>query len=68
MQRTESLGKTLMLGKNGGQEEKGETEDEMVGWLHRFSGHDFEQTPEIVKDRKAWCDAVHGGHKESDPT
>ena len=22
----------------------------------------------IVKDRKAWCDAVHGGHKESDPT
>ena len=57
-----------MLGKNGGQEEKGETEDEMVGWLHRFNGHDFEQTPEIVKDRKAWCDAVHGGHKESDPT
>ena len=35
-----------MLGKNGEQEEKGETEDEMVGWLHRINGHDFEQTPE----------------------
>ena len=21
----------------------------------------------IVKDREAWCAAVHGGHKESDP-
>ena len=31
MQRTDSLEKTLMLGKNWGQEEKGTTEDEMVG-------------------------------------
>ena len=22
----------------------------------------------IVKDREAWCAAVHGGHEESDPT
>ena len=26
-----------------GQEEKGTTEDEMVGWHHRLNGHDFEQ-------------------------
>ena len=32
-QRTGSLEKTLMLGKTG-QEEKGATEDEMVGWHH----------------------------------
>ena len=32
MQRTNSLEKTLMLGKM--QEEKGMTEDEMVGWHH----------------------------------
>ena len=33
-----------MLEKTG-QEKKGATEDEMVGWHHQLSGHDFEQTP-----------------------
>ena len=28
-------------GKDWGQEEKGTTEDEMVGWHHRFNGHEF---------------------------
>ena len=32
----------------------------MVGWLHRLNGYEFEQTPEIVKDREAWCAAVRG--------
>ena len=27
------------------------TEDEMVGWLHCFNGHEFEKTPELVMDR-----------------
>ena len=31
-------------GKDGGQEEKGTTEDEMVGWYHQLNGHEFEQT------------------------
>ena len=31
-------------GKDWGQEQKGATEDEMVGWNHRLSGHEFEQT------------------------
>ena len=30
-------------GKNGGQEEKGMTEDERAGWHHRLNGHEFEQ-------------------------
>ena len=30
-------------GKDWGQEEKGMTEDEMVGWHHRLNGHEFEQ-------------------------
>ena len=34
MRRTDSLEKPLMLGKDVGQEEKGTTEDEMVGWHH----------------------------------
>ena len=44
MQRTDSLEKTLMLGKVGRQEEKGMTKDEMVGWHHQLSGCEFEQT------------------------
>ena len=42
MQRADSLEKTLMLGKTDKQEEKGMTEDEMVGRPHRLSGHEFE--------------------------
>ena len=34
MQRVDSLEKTLMLGRDWGQEEKGSTEDEMAGWHH----------------------------------
>ena len=44
MQRAESLEKTLMLQKIEGKE-KGMTEGKMIGWYHRFNGHDFEQTP-----------------------
>ena len=32
------------VGKDGGQEEKGTTEDEMVGWHHQLYGHEFAQT------------------------
>ena len=38
MQRTDSLEKTLMLGKS---EVSRMTEDEMVGWHHRLTGHGF---------------------------
>ena len=41
MRRAGSLEKTLRLGKIEGKEEKGTTEDEMVGWHHRLNGHDF---------------------------
>ena len=34
MQRTDSLEKTLMLGKIEGRRRRGKTEDEMVGWHH----------------------------------
>ena len=42
MRRVDSLEKTLMLGGIGGQEEKGTTEDEMVGWHHGLGGHESE--------------------------
>ena len=37
-------GKDSVAEKDGGQEEKGATEDEMVGWQHRLNAHEFEQT------------------------
>ena len=36
------IGKDPDAGKNGSQEEKGPTEDEMVGWHHQLNGHEFE--------------------------
>ena len=60
MQRTSSLEKTLMLVKIWGQEKKGTTEDEMVGWHHWLNGHGFGWTPGVGMDREAWRAAVHG--------
>ena len=45
--------------KDWRQEEKGLTEDEMVGWHHWLNGHEFEQNLGMVKDREAWRAAVH---------
>ena len=38
------IGKDPDAGKDWRQEEKGVTEDGMVGWHHRLDGHEFEQT------------------------
>ena len=49
MRRVDSLEKTRLIGKDSdagrdwGQEEKGTTEDKMIGWHHRLDGHEFEQ-------------------------
>ena len=40
-----SIRKNPDAGKDLRQEQKGMTEDEMVGRHHRLSGHEFEQTP-----------------------
>ena len=40
--RTDSLEKTLMLGKIEGGKKKGMTEDEVAGWHHRLDGHESE--------------------------
>ena len=40
-------GKDSDAGRDWGQEEKGATEDEMAGWHHRLSGHEFTWTPEV---------------------
>ena len=45
-------GKEPDAGKDWRQEEKGMTEDEMVGWYHWLNGHELEQLWELVMDRE----------------
>ena len=73
--KSQLIGKDPDAGKDWGQEEKGVTEDEMVGWHHWLNGHEFEQAPGDSEGQvcacpivKAWCAGVHGGHKELDMT
>ena len=42
--KSQLTGKDPDAGKDWRQEEKGMTEDEMVGWHHRLNGHEFKQT------------------------
>ena len=44
-------GKDPDAGKDWRQGEKGTTEDEMVGWHHKLSGHEFEQDLGDVKEK-----------------
>ena len=67
MRRADSLEKTLMLGKmKDWEQEKRATEDEMIGWHHQLSGHEFEQAPGIDDGQGSLVCCSPWGHKESD--
>ena len=53
-------------GKDWGQEEQGMTEDEMVGWHHRFNGHGFGWTPGVGDAQGGLACCGSWGQKESD--
>ena len=59
------IGKDPDAGKDWRQEEKGLTEDEMVGWHHQLNGNEFEQAPG-AGDGQVCCSPW--GRKESDTT
>ena len=61
------IGKDPNAGKDGRQE-KGVTEDEMVGWRHQFNWHEFEQTPRDSVGQGSLACCSQWGHKESDTT
>ena len=64
-----SLEKTLTLGmKDWGQEEKGATEGEMVGWNHWFNGHEFEKTLGESEGQGGLVSCSPWGLKASDTT
>ena len=48
--RSQLIGKDPNAGKDWRQEEKGATEDEMVGWYCWLNGHEFQQSQGDVKD------------------
>ena len=60
------IGKEPDAGKGWGQEEKGTTEDEMIGWHHQLYGHEFEQALGDGQESLACCSSW--GCKESDMT
>ena len=55
-------------GRDWGQEEKGTTEDEMVGWHHQLDEHEFEQTPGVSGGQRTLLGYSPWGRKESDTT
>ena len=68
MRRVDLLEKTLMLGRDWGQEEKGTTEDEMAGRHHGLDGREFEWTLGVGDGQGGLACCDPWGHKESDTT
>ena len=62
------IGKDPDAGKDWGQEEKGTTEDEMVGWHHCLSRHGFGWTPGVGDGLGGLTCCGSWGRKESDTT
>ena len=62
------LGKDPDAGKDWRQEEKGTTEDEMVGWHHGLNEHEFEQAPGVGDGQGGLVCCSPWGHKVLDTT
>ena len=65
--RTDSLEKTLMLGKTEGRRRRGK-QDQMVGWHHQLDGHEFEPSLGVGDGQGSLACCSPWDLKESDVT